>query len=430
MLNTEGGYLGFTFDGRHSSDFELLVVSDGSRYHQDLSNNFSDSMSSVPGKNGSYYFGTQFGNREFDIECVFDNMDTHTMHKIQSWLYPNKVGWLIFDETPYKKYLVKVSDVITPKFVPFDKYEAIKSYKFQKEILKGEISISFVTIDEYGYENENYDLPKNEKNELILQQAIDSGLLPSTYPREGIYLPHEVINIIKSDESFSLYNAGNGIAKADFYFYINKNDIIDESPLEIFNYDDGQNYIIKNPFNIIKKSNKVNNINNISKYRISILGTKKEIWLDCYGNDNNKLNSSSINIGGCYNQYYPKVNHTKPTDIMIMSAIKDKDIYDLGRAEPLFYTYSNSDEYFNASDSDNSGSFEEFKKEWEEYTLLTPTLMVEMNSLINPAFGFINYPNTDKLELQNEIVYLIYPNKYYCNKEITNFVAEYKHTYI
>ena len=429
MLNTEGGYLGFTFDGRHSSDFELLVVSDGSRYYQDLSNSFSDFMSSVPGKNGSYYFGTQFENREFDIECVFDNMDTHTMHKIQSWLYPNKVGWLIFDETPYKKYLVKVSDVITPKFVPFDKYEIAGSYKFQKEILKGEVSISFVAIDEYGYENENYDLPIIKEDEIILQQSIDSGLLPSTYPRNNIYLPHEIINTIEANETFSLYNAGNGIAKADFYFYIDKDNIIENSPLEFFNYDDGQNYIIKNPINIIKKSNKVDNIQNINKYYISILGSKKEIWLDCY-NDDIKLNSSPINIGGCYNQYYPKVNHIKPTDIMVMSAVKDKDLYELYRAEPLFYTYSESSRYFDASDGSNINSFEEFKKDWEDYILLTPTLMVEMNSLINPAFGFVNYLDDNELVMQNEIVYLIYPNKYYCNKKITNFFAEYRHTYI
>ena len=108
MFETNG-YLGFTFAGRHSSEFGLLVVSDGSRYHQNLSSQFSDVTTTVPGKNGSYYFGTKIGNREFEINCVFDDITSHTMHKIQQWLYPNMVGWLIFDEQPYKRYLVKLS---------------------------------------------------------------------------------------------------------------------------------------------------------------------------------------------------------------------------------------------------------------------------------------------------------------------------------
>ena len=58
-MNDTNGYLGFTFDGHHSSEFGLLVVSDGSRYHQDLFSNFSDTILTVPGKSGGYFFGTQ-----------------------------------------------------------------------------------------------------------------------------------------------------------------------------------------------------------------------------------------------------------------------------------------------------------------------------------------------------------------------------------
>ena len=102
MFDKEG-YLGFTFAGHHSSEFGLTVVSDGSRYHQNLSGNFSDTVLTVPGKNGGYYFGTQINTRDFNIDCAFDDITTQTVNKIQSWLYPNKVGWLIYDEMPYKK---------------------------------------------------------------------------------------------------------------------------------------------------------------------------------------------------------------------------------------------------------------------------------------------------------------------------------------
>ena len=145
MFETSG-YLGFTFAGRHSSEFGLLVVSDGSRYHQNLSSQFSDITTTVPGKNGSYYFGTQIGNREFEINCVFDNMTSHTMHKIQQWLYPNTVGWLIFDEQPYKRYLVKLSNTPIFNFLPFDNFKFTQDYSFQEEILKGEVNFSFYSI--------------------------------------------------------------------------------------------------------------------------------------------------------------------------------------------------------------------------------------------------------------------------------------------
>ena len=422
MLNYEGGYMGFTFDGRHSSEFGLLVVSDGSRYHQNLSSQFSDSVIQVPGRNGGYYFGTQLGMKDFQINCVYDDMTTHTMHEIQRWLYPNKVGWLIFDETPYKKYLVKLSDVPSFDFIPFDKQENIKSYQIRKEIVKGELNISFFSFNEFGYENEEYEVQSVTTNELIVQQTIDSGLLPSNYSHEGIFLPHEQVEQIPANYSFEIYNAGNGRAEANFYFTINKEDIGDNNPLEIFNYDDGENYIITNPASVIE--NEGYSLSNINKYRIKIDSNKKEIWLDGLDNNDNVTTSTSINIGGCYNHYFPHINHIKPTDIMILSYLTD----DNHNLEPLLYSYSYGTD-FTSSDGSNSYSFEELKNTWSDYTLLDGNQVTFVNSLINPVFGFYNleygYEN-----LENKLVYLLYPNKFICNKNLYNFVVEYKHTYI
>ena len=421
MLNYEGGYMGFTFDGRHSSEFGLLVVSDGSRYHQNLSSQFSDSVVQVPGRNGGYYFGTQLGMKDFQINCVYDNMSTHTMHEIQRWLYPNKVGWLIFDETPYKKYLVKLSDVPSFDFIPFDKQENIKSYQIRKEILKGELDISFFSFNEFGYENEEYEVQSITTNELIIQQTIDSGLLPSNYSHEGIFLPHEQVEQIPANYSFEIYNAGNGRAEANFYFTINKEDIGDNNPLEIFNYDDGENYIITNPASIIEKEGY--SLSDINKYRIKINSDKKEIWLDGL-NNNEVTTSTSINIGGCYNHYFPHINHIKPTDIMIISYLNN-DSYNI---EPLFYPYSYENSFI-PSDKSNSHSFEELKNIWSDYTLLDGNQVTSLNSLINPVFGFYDLQYTSENSL-NKLVYLLYPNKFICNKNLYNFVVEYKHTYI
>ena len=75
--------------------------------------------------------------------------------------------------------------------------------------------------------------------------------------------------------------------------------------------------------------------------------------------------------------------------------------------------------------------FEELQKYWSDYVILTTNKTISINSILNPAFGFVhNEEGINNDEVINQLVYLIYPNKFYCDKTITNFVIEYKHTYI
>lgn len=419
MFETNG-YLGFTFAGRHSSEFGLLVVSDGSRYHQNLSSQFSDVTTTVPGKNGSYYFGTQIGNREFEINCVFDDITSHTMHKIQQWLYPNMVGWLIFDEQPYKRYLVKLSSLPIFNFLPFDKFKFTQEYSFQKEILKGEVNFSFYSMEEYGVYNPNYELPPITKNELIPQQALDSGILPKNYNRHNIYLPNEEFNVTENN-IFSLYNAGNGIAKADFYMIVDKQI---SWPLEIKNINDGIFYKITNPSETIEK---YYNISNIIYYRIEILSSKQEAYI--VGLDSRQRDiTEKINIGGHYNHYFPKVYHTKPTETCIFTQSLNQE----GSTEGILYTYSYNNGDLSSSDEKNDiKTFEEFQQYWSDYTILSVYNTYEINNIISPAVIFIDaYTSDMDFSITKSLCYLIYPNKYICNNSIIKFIAEYDHTYI
>lgn len=427
MFETNG-YLGFTFAGRHSSEFGLLVVSDGSRYHQNSYNQFSDSTKTVPGKNGGYYFKTQLSQREFNISCVFDNITSHTMHKIQQWLYPDIVGWLIFDEQPYKRYLVKLSSVPTFEFIPFDEFKSAEGYTFQKEILKGEVNFSFYMLQEYGIYNPNYNLPTISKKELISQQALDSGLIPKKYVRKNIYLPHEKIDIIEKDtDIFSLYNAGNGVAKANFYFTIDQFN----TPLEIKNFDDGVIYRITNPINTFSKKYTSNIVENITSYRIEILSNKQEIYATGLNSSGEEI-TDKVNIGAHYNHHFPKVYHIKPTETCIFSQVVNEG----GVQEPLLYTFSYAEDNFNPSDSGKNEvhTFEEFKEYWNDYTIVTVANTFIVNNIISPAVIFIEYPEnyleSNEKILYQDLGYLIYPNKYNTNYQLKDFVAEYDHTYI
>ena len=446
MFDEKDGYLGFTFAGHHSSEFGLLVVSDGSRYHQNLFSNFSDTVTQVPGKSGGYYFGTQIGMRDFDVQCVFDNMNSHMKQKIEQWLYPNKTGWIIFDEAPYKKYYVKISQVPQFNFIPFDEFKNKKTLRFQRDIFKGELNISFFSFYEYGIENEDYDLPSFNSNDIIKQHMVDSGLLPNSYQINNDWLittnnnTSSTVNISSINEvsitsGLAIYNAGNGIANADFYFTINSSDISENNPLIIYNYDDGNDYILNDPTNIIKQQTN-NTVNFPCDYRIEILGSKKEVWVTCVSGNNE---SNKINIGGCYNHYFPKIYHKKPSDIMMINqpigpkSEESASNYPEGwNGEPIFYSYSwDTENNFISSDSNGiiKSNFEEIQSEWSDYTILTENGPYAINNIINPATIFFSDPNNNILQ-EDSLVFLIYPNKFSSNKTLRNFTAKYKNTYI
>ena len=281
-------------------------------------------------------------------------------------------------------------------------------------------------MQEYGFSNPEYELPLIKKDQLISQQTLDSGLIPYNYKRKNIYLPNEKITEITDSNFFSLYNAGNGVAKGDFYILVNRNILW---PLEIKNLNDGTNYIITDPIETIKKKN---SIDNIVYYRIQILSSKQEIYLIGLNSLKQKI-TEEINIGAHYNHFFPKIYHTKPTEMCIFTQVVNND----GSPEPLFYTYVYDSEDLSSSDSKRkSYTFEEFQKYWNDYTILTEYNTFYVNNIISPAVIFIDYPegydyikNFEKI-LYKTLAYLVYPNKYSCNNTLIEFIADYDHTYI
>ena len=421
MYDTSG-YLGFTFAGHHSSEFGILVVSDGSRYHQNLSSSFNDTVTSVPGYNGSYYFGTQIGNKDFEFNCAFDDITTHTRDEIQHWLYPNRVGWLILDEAPYKKYLVKISQPINFSYLPFNRYDSHNNYIFERDILKGEFTISFFSFKEYAVGNEEFERPVISNNEPITQYMVDSGLIPQDYNTLNNYvlLSGDIItdSINLNYNIFSIYNAGNGIATADFYFNVNKEDL--NIDIEFKNLENGQSYILKNFSNEEK-------LKNYDKYRVEILGNKREIWAYGLNELDNKVEESKTNIGGYYNQYYPKIYHTKMTQVLILTQTLSSD----GDPEPTFYPVIYQDNDYLPSDiSGKSYYFDELKYKWSDYMLCSSRYTMELNDILNPTTLYANLQGNNYNLSENSLIYLIYPNKFKIVGHITNFTPIYENTYI
>lgn len=115
-----GDFLGFEFGGVHSSELGITRVSGGDRYDEDLHPEIKDRTAEVPGLNGEYYFGSDFGTRVFDLEIAFDLLTEEQFRRIRRIFGTKDIKKLVFDERPYKYYMVKLESPIQLSYVCFD----------------------------------------------------------------------------------------------------------------------------------------------------------------------------------------------------------------------------------------------------------------------------------------------------------------------
>lgn len=121
MSALKGDFIGFTFNGIHSSELGLIRVSGGSRYDENLLPTIQDKTVQVPGADGTYYYWSYFTQRPINISVAFDDLSEEQFHRIRTVFGDKKIHDLIFDETPYKVYRVKTTGTPNLKYVCFDK---------------------------------------------------------------------------------------------------------------------------------------------------------------------------------------------------------------------------------------------------------------------------------------------------------------------
>lgn len=135
-LEFKGDYMGFTYNKRHSSEFGIVRVSDGSRFNENLLPTMQDKTVQVPGGDGTYYFGSYYTQRQFSVSFAFDALTENELAELKRHFGNKGVHDLIFDETPYKVWSAKVTGTATIKYIPFDEGDTHRLYK-------GEGSIQF-----------------------------------------------------------------------------------------------------------------------------------------------------------------------------------------------------------------------------------------------------------------------------------------------
>lgn len=121
----KGDFTGFQFGEYHSSDLGIVRVSSGDRYNENLHPEIKDKTAEVPGVNGNYYFGSDFGPKTIDIEFAFDSITEEQFKNLRKIFGTKEIKKLIFDERPYKYYMAKIGSPIELSYVCFDEPKKI-----------------------------------------------------------------------------------------------------------------------------------------------------------------------------------------------------------------------------------------------------------------------------------------------------------------
>lgn len=220
-------YVGFTIDNIHSSDLGILRISSGNRYSDISIPTFSDRVVQVGGRDGTYYFGSNFQKKDIVINFAFDNLNEQQIRRIQTLWLDNKMHKLVYDETPYKYYNVKLSSPIEFKYLTFDEYNMqppteLDNAKYR--VYKGEGVMKLINYECFGRGTvkslADISATDEQFHNIDEWQSIqDYNLLPSTAITVG--------------NEFTIFNAGEIEMPVRIYIPVLNNDADSENGVKI-----------------------------------------------------------------------------------------------------------------------------------------------------------------------------------------------------
>ena len=141
-------FIDFKFGDHWASEFNLIAVSSGDRYSPPVYGSVNPNTTTVAGKVGVYKWKSQIGEKVFNINIAFDNINGQTLNQIKEWLHPFKIDKLTFKEEPFKYYWVTLNSEPELNFVPFlEETKVVNGIEFKEGIYKGEFNIQFVCFD-------------------------------------------------------------------------------------------------------------------------------------------------------------------------------------------------------------------------------------------------------------------------------------------
>lgn len=198
-----GDFIGFTFNGVHSSDMGIIRTSDGSRFNENLLPASTDKTVQIPGGDGTYYFGSNYTQRQIPISIATDELTETQFRQLKQWLGDKQIHPLVFDEAPYKTYMVKTSSIPTLKFICFDNITKNNGEMTVNRVYKGEGSLQFIAYFPFARCTKKYLSEYTDSNKE--EWASASGLLTKQGGYDG------------TGAEIKLYNPGD--VETDFFAY-------------------------------------------------------------------------------------------------------------------------------------------------------------------------------------------------------------------
>ena len=198
-----GDFIGFTFNGVHSSDMGIIRTRDGSRFNENLLPASTDKTVQIPGGDGTYYFGSNYTQRQIPISIATDELTETQFRQLKQWLGDKQIHPLVFDEAPYKTYMVKTSSIPTLKFICFDNITKNNGEIVVNRVYKGEGSLQFIAYFPFARCTKKYLSEYTDSNKE--EWASASGLLTTQGDYDG------------TGAEINLYNPGD--VETDFFAY-------------------------------------------------------------------------------------------------------------------------------------------------------------------------------------------------------------------
>lgn len=205
-----GDFLGFQLGDIHSSRLNITRVSDGQRYNDNLTPNFTDSTAVVPGGDGTYYWNTFYTQKPFTINFAFDDLGDEDIRQLRQIFSFKGVKKLIFDETPYKYYMVKCSAPPTLKYIAFDCGNIT--------IYKGEGNVNLVAFYPYGIATRKVSIENTAYHKITNAGDLPAGL-EIYYSIENATALQKV-ELLKDDESICSLGFSNLVPLSENDKYI------------------------------------------------------------------------------------------------------------------------------------------------------------------------------------------------------------------
>lgn len=216
-----GDFTGFSFGNWHTTDLStgivtVVRVSGGDRYEEELHPEIKDRVAEVPGMDGEYYFGSNYGTKTFNIEIAFDSLTETQFRNLRRVFGTKEIKELIFDERPYKKYMAKLESPVEFSYVCFDgPTKTISAARDGIRVLRG----TETTIDEEFQEEIIVDTWEREQ---VYPYELDYSRTERIYKGEGkisliCYFPYAKSVYKQLPEESEEWAISSGILSADIY---------------------------------------------------------------------------------------------------------------------------------------------------------------------------------------------------------------------